>query len=272
MRIHSKFKDYYDGMQDHDSDLVYVRLNKDLLPNDHVSRVMNLHTPNASTNFKWSHERRIGQDQADKIAREWSGHIAPKYLEPSFRMSSSEESYNRYEGVGILFCGKLYRGVRYREQWEEGGGMPKYVDKFYWSRELFEKDHVLTESKSKYDNHIDRARDAAAYLARTFTVVETPDLMDVHFMTRCPVIGGKISFERNQRYGDFVAVMNPCLKDVQFIRVMDPTIMFQELSMFLGGVLSNNDKPEPVDNKYKIVAHGFDLKESFRKGPTKEHR
>lgn len=56
------------------------------------------------------------------------------------------------------------------------------------------------------------------------------------------------------------------LKDLGFARAVDPYTMFQELSMFVGGVLPRNPNPmiEITDPKIKIAKHGFD-KWSFRK-------
>jgi hypothetical protein len=47
---------------------------------------------------------------------------------------------------------------------------------------------------------------------------------------------------------------------------MDPFTLFQELSMFVGGVLPRNPNPmvEITDDKVKVAKHGFD-KWSFRK-------
>ena len=56
------------------------------------------------------------------------------------------------------------------------------------------------------------------------------------------------------------------LKDIDFARAMDPFTLFQEISMFVGGVLPRNPNPmvEIVDQVVKAEKHGFD-KWSFRK-------
>ena len=60
---------------------------------------------------------------------------------------------------------------------------------------------------------------------------------------------------------------NPLLKEYQFYKVFDAVQAFQEISMFLGGVLGNREKEiVNVEDKYKITQHGFD-KWSFRKEP-----
>lgn len=56
------------------------------------------------------------------------------------------------------------------------------------------------------------------------------------------------------------------LKTWGFAKVVDPYTLFQELSMFIGGVLPRNPNPmvEITDTDVKVAKHGFD-KWSFRK-------
>lgn len=56
------------------------------------------------------------------------------------------------------------------------------------------------------------------------------------------------------------------LKDVQFYKVLDAYTVFQELDMWIGGVLASSGRPvvEITDDKVKIAKHGFDSG-SFRK-------
>jgi hypothetical protein len=64
-----------------------------------------------------------------------------------------------------------------------------------------------------------------------------------------------------------VFIINPILKDYEFYKIIDTFTAFQEISMFLGGVLGRGEKEIiEVDDKYKIKQHGFD-KWSFRKEP-----
>ena len=63
-----------------------------------------------------------------------------------------------------------------------------------------------------------------------------------------------------------VTIFNPCLKDIEFYKVFDPYRAFQEIAMYLGGVLGMGNPPVPsVSNDDLIEAKGFDLKKSFRK-------
>lgn len=61
--------------------------------------------------------------------------------------------------------------------------------------------------------------------------------------------------------------INPLLKEYEFYKIFDSFQAFQEIQMFLGGVLGNREKDiVEVADKYKIAQHGFD-KWSFRKPP-----
>jgi hypothetical protein len=59
-------------------------------------------------------------------------------------------------------------------------------------------------------------------------------------------------------------ITNPCLKDLQFYKVKDAYQTYQELDMYLGGVLTNTEVIPPMDDLTLIKAKGFDVKTSFR--------
>jgi len=66
---------------------------------------------------------------------------------------------------------------------------------------------------------------------------------------------------------DNALIVNPCLKEWEFYKVVNTFQAFQEISMFMGGVLGSGEKEIiVVEDKYKIAQHGFD-KWSFRKMP-----
>ena len=59
--------------------------------------------------------------------------------------------------------------------------------------------------------------------------------------------------------------INPVLRDYNFQRVKDPYTAFQDISMFMGGVIPRQ-VPETVtiSDIDRLVGHGFDKKHSFR--------
>ena len=70
---------------------------------------------------------------------------------------------------------------------------------------------------------------------------------------------------RYTRRSNEVFITNPTLKDYEFYKVQDSFTAFQEIQMFLGGVLGKGEKEiVEIEDKYKISQHGFDNK-SFRR-------
>lgn len=64
--------------------------------------------------------------------------------------------------------------------------------------------------------------------------------------------------------------LNPCLKDISFYKVMVEHIAYQELSMYVGGVLPRDEAMTAIiSDKDRIIQHGFD-KYSFKKAPSKK--
>ena len=71
-----------------------------------------------------------------------------------------------------------------------------------------------------------------------------------------------------ERHDGWHVMYNCCLKDYKFYKIMKPSVAFQEISMFLGG-LAVPQKPIPVPSDKDMVGiKGFD-KYSFRKDPQK---
>ena len=86
------------------------------------------------------------------------------------------------------------------------------------------------------------------------------------------MIANKISIlveEHPNRHEESYFQVNPfTLKQLGFAKAVDPYTAFQELSMWIGGVLGGTS-PEIVtikDDKTLIEGHGFDNRFSFR-GP-----
>ena len=103
-------------------------------------------------------------------------------------------------------------------------------------------------------------------LEEYFTPFEAPDAL------RNYMIANKISIlveEQPNRHEESYFQVNPfTLKQLGFAKALDPYSAFQELSMWIGGVLGGTS-PEIVtikDDKTLIEGHGFDNRFSFR-GP-----
>jgi hypothetical protein len=68
-------------------------------------------------------------------------------------------------------------------------------------------------------------------------------------------------------------IINPILKKYDFYKIFDAFTAFQEIQMFISGVLgSNENNIIEIDDKHKIQQHGFDYKWSFRKKSNKKKK
>lgn len=65
--------------------------------------------------------------------------------------------------------------------------------------------------------------------------------------------------------------INPILKEYEFMKIYHPYNAFQEIQMFISGVLASVDDGSNIKmtEKDKVNQHGFDPKYSFRKRPKK---
>ncbi len=59
-------------------------------------------------------------------------------------------------------------------------------------------------------------------------------------------------------------ILYPSLKDIQFYKVVDPFSAAQQIDYWLGNIFVSDDCPNNQTNTEKIVAHGHDLRISFR--------
>ena len=66
-------------------------------------------------------------------------------------------------------------------------------------------------------------------------------------------------------------IKNPCLRELDFARIMPSTKIYQEIEMFLGNELVKDIMPSSYQSDIeKIISHGFDTKISFRKRKNTE--
>lgn len=65
-------------------------------------------------------------------------------------------------------------------------------------------------------------------------------------------------------------LLNPKLKDFEFMKIKDPYTTYQEIYMFMAGVLGTiQEKTVEISDKDKLQQHGF-FKYSFKKEPWKK--
>lgn len=125
--------------------------------------------------------------------------------------------------------------------------------------------------KSKYGGPSERVKFAEYFKSggNIFNPVQSEKLF--HQYKTPLILLGDYGLTAEQYYTNetFGLIVNPNLSRLQFFKVMDAVTVFQEIYMYLSGVLAGNNKPVPVvSDDDLIVAKGFD-KWSFRKEPNK---
>ena len=226
MRIISKFQDYYDGIQAHgiDKSLVYIRK-----PIDHEYDAMfSIYTKKQNPKIELNALEEAG----------WEYYSTPrtKYF--------TEKDVTWKLSYGILgFCGKWYVYAKAVKNYQEY----KPETKFFYTAEEVRRWVTTTNFKElndyfykgKYkDGFIWREKEA---MDKNLNNVFQPSnsLSDELFIThKTPVITFR-TIEGDGPYDNRTVVrMNGCLKDYGFAKCKDPFTCYQEISMYVGGVLS----------------------------------
>jgi hypothetical protein len=236
MRIFSKYHDYYDGVLAYGSDpnCVYVRNEEEF----RVDYPQNPHNPDEYKNIV---ENKHIAERLNLFP------ILQDYRISNYNYLQSGDSFL------VLFCGKLYPCMTFHLPIKNVKGY-SYTEKFkrycYTLDEVIKIRDTYSHEKIKYYNPLSNQNLEAIYN------VPKEVGMDIHYKTGIPSFLIKAD----------MVVYNPILKPLRFASVMDPYTAFQELSMFISGILGGTSPPTiEVSNDIRIQKHGFDLKTSFRK-------
>lgn len=150
----------------------------------------------------------------------------------------------------VGFCGKLYVGAHFANT-----PQPLLKNKFkafcVYGKEAIEK--VLKERELKERNIYYYL--TTAKIPKIIRELDNKSNLDLFFEYKVPIFtfGTKL-------------MLNPRLKRFEFYKVFDSYRAFQEIHMFLSGVLGNTEKETVnISNIDRLEAHGFDKKTSFRK-------
>lgn len=242
MYIISKNKDYYDGVVGTvgmDKTLVYER---EIIEIEDSKDMPKEFQP--SRNSSWSHRR--------------DNH----FLNLSC-MNTDSKKYENNEFFLVGFCGKLYLGWKfhYKVKERDETGMIVEVPK--------------TDIIYGYENAKDYLKDGywKSNIKEDIDYVLSYEPINIFRELKTPVFvydNSESNYRHRVSRTSSMLIINPVLKNYEFYKVVDSFTAFQEISMFIGGVLGIGEKEIiQVEDKYKIPQHGFD-KWSFRKEPQKK--
>ena len=254
MRIYSKFSDYYDSIQTFDKDdLLFLRKTDWLC----LAEVI--------------HERCY-------LVEDYRAH-------PLYPFQFKKMVLLGYRSMILGFCGKIYPFVEIHYKEKNGMTISKTIKvaQFYVQEEL---DEFLVNMKMKIPERQSHSRMSDLYKnyfsdkERTLAK-DKSKLLELFQKLQVPIFlvrkSPQVPDWKEDDYDEAIIETNPYLKELSFQKVFDPYLAFQEISMYLGGVLARPDRPMlTITDEVKAQQHGFD-KHSFRamkgdKKPRKSNR
>lgn len=216
-----------------------------------------------------------GQDQTLMYRRDGRTEEIAVYTFPMVRDRWWSWDKLRPESIVVGFCGKIYPIVR----------IPDFVSPDYKEHYCLSADEVaqavaMLLHKKQYAEYMEplpRRRQWRKPAANTRVRVEeffekVAEQQDKHTKLfekwEAPIFLADAHKVKVTGLRHIPIEINPCLRSVEFYRVIDPYTAYQELAMYLGKQ-AQPEKPIPdVPDKVMVGAKGFD-KWSFRKPPSK---
>lgn len=241
MYIISKFKDYYDGAvgMGIDKSIVYKRNESEIDTPDYIKNVI-------SVNEKY--------DWGEKFTTDYGYNI------PDGKFNSTI--------IHIGFCGKLYLGFKFSKKSDTHRLNYSYDTEIIYDIEEAKKRLELETVINRWSRNKKTKRDLLEdYLFKLNSVDPTEWFRN--FNTPIFAIGCDVKTEAKDIFYNSQSIkttINPILKNYEFAKVFDPYTAFQEIQMYISGVLGvdkNVDNPI-MSEKQKVAQHGMD-KWSFRR-------
>ncbi|ELP5901924.1 hypothetical protein QTV49_003925 [Vibrio vulnificus] len=218
---------------------------------------------------------------------EISGHSSMRWMRSGYRCKGVSGLFDF--GV-IIFCAKAYPYAQVKVE--------NSVRWCLMTHQKQEVEQILMQNAVKVDpfDHritfytLESAMRLIQSIAKYFSFTDTEvEEFRVLFDGFCQSFGGSRYFNGDSVHRKFGApymvvpvtyygisnrdpvdvVLNPILGNFQFAKVLDPCLTFQEIEMYLSGVMGIVDKPTVViSDEDKLVAKGFDDL-SFKKVKSK---
>jgi hypothetical protein len=242
MLIISKKKDYYDGV------VGTMGIDKTLVYDREIIEVEEKNFPSIfqRKGFSWKKSK-------DSVFLNIGNHTI------------KNEQYKNYQNCSnfiIGFCGKLYIG------WKLYHENRKVYPEILTTTITYDFDLIKTivDNKGWYGS-----------IEEHYNYIKNYNALQLFRNFKAPIFiydsdYNRISIGHYYRRDEKLFI-NPNLSDYQFYKIFDSFQAFQEISMFMGGVLGHGEKEIiEVADKYKIEQHGFDYKWSFRKKSEKNKK
>ena len=248
MLIVGKFKDYYDGAvgMGIDKTIVYERHLVEMVIPKNISEML-------------------------KEIKHWGDSFTWVY--GGLGIEAIPKGKTNTDLVVVGFCGKLYVGIKitkpivndpynYKVEFVyDHDKIVKVLKKEQKNRDSYDSKYRKSYLEN-YENYVVEIK--AVDPTKWFIEYNTPIFV---YGTSKPTTYRSYNSHNTPEENFFI---NPKLKDYGFVKVFDPYMAFQEIQMYVSGVLGNNEdgKQPKMSEKQKVAQHGMD-KWSFRKEPKK---
>jgi len=193
------------------------------------------------------------------------------------------KSCNSYDNIDfdpfvIFFCGKVYRGVKvfftYSHKKQHEFKAPHHVY-------VYTKQHA----EALLTTHTEEIEDYNYNKRNTFeqeTISKIANYVSINGEFNDEVAeymyNHKIAYflmsSNEKEYSSYLTgtvEFHPLLKNLQFVKIVDPYTAFQEISMFVGNTPRDPNMMVVLTDKEELIKKGFDNM-SFKKEPTKKNK
>lgn len=262
MKIVSKYKDFYDGIaqQYHEPEPVWIR-------NPERIKVATTVYGKIKTSKWWSEDFSLGTAH-----NQFDGVVDKHGVETRGPHGSTHVTY-RGEAHIVHFCGKMYPvfvlGYAYSfNDTEEHMSNFEYRKLHSVVGAAYNQEQLLKLlNNDKFFNQKTVGKIDVSKFDLFFSLNGKESNLNNEYNT--PIVVESFKGEDHFHNGNYLDI-NGQLSKVQFAKALDPIQTFQEIYMWLNSYyFSKENEMVVVEDKYKIMEHGFDLKSSFRKGKTK---
>lgn len=238
MHIVSKYRDYYDTASAYgiDKTCVYLREEADF-------KVEGNH---------WNSEPYVLVEN-NKI-------FLGKLPSPDTKATTSYDY--EFHKIIVGFCGELYPLIKVTKK----GRITRDIHTFCFYeyaelRQFMDEEGIQDRKYGRYSWYADRMSvDSEKGMDAFFDPKSWTKLEQLFHLFRVPC------FDVSWKW----VGLNPCLKDKRFMTVKDSATAFQDIYMYLSGVLGAPPPPkEKIDDKIMAASKGHDGEYSFKKPPGK---
>lgn len=176
-------------------------------------------------------------------------------------MPVTSRDWNGWRPAVLAFCGTFYPFVYHTTDHK--------IDEIIWDVEEAIQNTPLSKGRSWDTDSIDTEIGLRKFFDKDYPELE--ELYHTHktpIFGFTPVLGRHYSWMKPEKYKDLV--ISPNLKDIQFYKVIDPITAFQQIYMFISGVIGVPAKSTvEISDKVMAASKGHDGPYSFRKPPGK---